>query len=331
MSQSPFTAAKQSGKAGPNLLLYYENVARAEEMAELIRARFPQLPLHVATTPATGHDAITQAEIVVGWGTPTGMLHEAPQLKWFHKLGAGVDDLVLGDEIPDGVVLTRTDGTVFATRMAEYCVAYMFAFSQNVRRIVDQQKEQQWNPFVTELLAGKTVGVAGVGDIGGEVARKAAALDMNVIGWRRSPGDVEHVAKMYSGPDEFHTFLHNSDYVVIVLPLTPKTKGLFDARAFEHMRDGARLINVGRGPIVDEKALIDALRSGKLGGAALDVFDVEPLPAEHPLWDLDNVIVTPHMSGPSVAAAVAEPLLDNLTRYLAGEPLQKVVDRSRSY
>lgn len=316
---------------GPTMLIYYENVKRADEMATVVRERFPQISVNVATSPEQGRAAIGDAEIVVGWGTPKGLLEQAPRLKWFHKLGAGVDDLMMTEQIPPGVVLTRTDGTVFAERMAEYVVAYMLAFSQNVRRILNQQAERQWNPFVTEMIAGKTVGVAGVGDIGQEVARKAAALDMHVVGWRRSPGDVEGIRRMYAGPDEFRPFLAASDFVVIVLPLTPATKGLFDAEALGSLRPGAFLINVGRGPIVVESALVDALRSGHLGGAALDVFDVEPLPHDNPLWTLDNVIITPHMSGPSLAANVAAPLLDNLKRYLAGEPLHKVVERARAY
>lgn len=325
------TEHQHKAPANPNVLIYYENVSRAQEIAAFVRARFPELSLQVATTPEAGRAAVPTADIVVGWGTPPGLLQNAPRLKWFHKLGAGVDDIVLSEQLPPDVLLTRTDGTVFAPRMAEYCIAYMLAFSQNVRRVLAQQQQRAWKPFVTDMLAGKTVGVAGVGDIGQEIARKAAALDMHVIGWRRSPGDVQHVDDMYVGRHQFHTFLAAADFIVIVLPLTPETKGLFDAKAFTAMRQGAYVINVGRGPIIVEDALIDALRSGHLGGAALDVFDVEPLPENHLLWSFDNVIITPHMSGPSVAANVAEPLLDNLERYLAGKPLLKVVDRTRSY
>lgn len=314
-----------------NLLLYYENAERAAEIETLIEERFPQLSVTRATKAEEAFAAVADAHIVVGWGTPPGLLDNAPHVRWFHKLGAGVDDLTLGDEIPDHVTLTRTDGAVFAERMAEYTIAYMLAFTQNVPRILRQQRAREWTPFVTNVIAGQTVGVAGVGDIGSAVARKAAALDARVVGWRRSPGDVEHVDRMYAGADEFHEFLGVSDFVVVVLPLTPATKGLFDADAFAAMRKGAYVVNIGRGPILVESALIDALQSGRVAGAALDVFDVEPLPEDHPLWALDNVIITPHMSGPSLASDVAAPLLVNLERYLQGEPLSKVVERRRAY
>src|SRR5690625_514242 len=154
----------------------------------------------------------------------------------------------------------------------------MLAFTQNVPRILQQKRERTWTPFVTETIAGKTVGVAGVGDIGSEVARKASALGARVVGWRRSEGDVASIDRMYVGPSQFYEFLTASDFVVVVLPLTPATKGLFDAEALATMRPGTYIINVGRGPIIVESALIDALRSGHIAGAALDVFDVEPLP-----------------------------------------------------
>lgn len=315
----------------PKLLIYYEREERARQLEAFVKERFPQLPVTVALRPEEAFAAVADTEIVVGWGTPEGLLRQAPRLRWVHKLGAGVDDFMLGDELPEHVVLTRTDGGVFAERMAEYCIAYMLAFCQNSLRIFRQQSRREWRPFLTETIADKTVGVAGVGDIGSAVARKAAALGARVVGWRRSPGDVEAIDHMYVGPDEFFPFLRESDFVVIVLPLTPATKGLFDEAALNEMRDGAYLVNVGRGPIVVESALVDALRRGKLGGAALDVFDVEPLPADNPLWELDNVIITPHMSGPSLAPDVAGPLLNNLERYLQGKPLHKVVDRGRAY
>lgn len=315
----------------PKLLLYYEREDRARELKALVEEGFPQLPVTLALRPEEAFAAASDAEILVGWGTPPGLLKQAPKLRWFHKLGAGVDDLMLGDEVPDHVVLTRTDGSVFAERMAEYCLTYMLAFCQDALRIFRQQSRREWTPFRTERIADKTIGVAGVGDIGGAVARKAAALGARVIGWRRSPGDVEGIDRMYAGRDEFYPFLRESDFIVIVLPLTPATRGLFDGAALEEMRDGSYLVNVGRGPIVVESALVDALRRGKLAGAALDVFDTEPLPADNPLWELDNVIITPHMSGPSLAPDVAGPLLANLERYLKGDPLLKVVDRGKAY
>lgn len=315
----------------PSLLIYYENETRAQQIAAMVAERFPQLSPRVATTPDAAAGAVADAEIIVGWGLPVKLLREATRLRWFHKLGAGVDDLIMVDGLPSDVTLTRTDGKVFGARMAEYTIAYVLAHTQNVRRILQQQAAGKWEPFITDTIAGKTIGVAGVGDIGSEVVRKAAALDMNVVGWRRSAVDVEGVSRTYVGEDEFHDFLGVCDFIVIVLPLTPATRGLFDADAFAAMRDGAHLVNIGRGPIVVEEHMIAALQSGKLSGATLDVFDEEPLPPNNPLWTMPNVTITPHMSGPSVAAAVAAPFLANLERYLAGERLHKVVARNTGY
>lgn len=314
-----------------NVIIYYQDTERAEKVRDMVAARFPQLTVHAVSTRADAEKLVSEADVIAGWGFPTELLTEATRLRWFHKLAAGVDDVVAAGTLPKQAVLTRTDGRIFGRRMAEYVIAYMLAFAQDIPRILRQQDQRRWQPFVTRRLAEQTVGVAGVGAIGQEVVRRAAALGMRVVGWRRSPGDVEGVAKMYVGKDEFHAFLGECDFVVIVLPLTAETRGLFDDAAFAAMRDGAYLINVGRGPIVQERALIGALESGKLAGATLDVFDVEPLPADHPFWSMPNVIVTPHMSGPSVPEEVVPPFLENIERFLAGRPLLRQVDLNRGY
>lgn len=314
-----------------NVMIYYQDVQRARTVRDMVAAGFPELTVHAVSSPQDAERLVAEVDVIAGWGFPTALLAKATRLRWFHKLAAGVDDIVAAGTLPKQAVLTRTDGRIFGRRMAEYAIAYMLAFSQDIPRILRQQAERRWQPFVTQPLAGKTVGVAGVGEIGSEVVQRAAALGMRVVGWRRSAGDVDGVERMYVGGQEFHAFLGRCDFVVIVLPLTASTRGLFDDAAFEAMRDGAYLINVGRGPIVQEQALLRALQSGKLAGATLDVFDVEPLPADHPFWGLSNVIITPHMSGPSVPEEVVPPFLENIKRFLAGEPLLRQVDLSRGY
>lgn len=315
----------------PTVLIYYQNEQRAEEVRAIVAERFPQLPIEAVSTPEQAEARIGQVDVIAGWGFPPALLAKASKLRWFHKFAAGVDDIILAGTLPEQAVLTRTDGRVFGGRMAEYVITYILAHTQDIPRILQQQADRVWQPFLTHTVAGKTLGIAGVGDIGQEIVRRAAALDMRVVGWRRSPEDVEGVERVYAGAEQFHPFLAECDFIVVVLPLTPGTKGLFDHAAFSAMRDGVYLINVGRGPIVQEQALIHALKSGKVAGATLDVFDVEPLPANHPFWHMDNVIVTPHMSGPTVAAEVCAPFLDNMERFLAGEPLLKQVDPQRGY
>ncbi|MFS8523255.1 MAG: D-2-hydroxyacid dehydrogenase [Limnochordales bacterium] len=313
------------------VLIYYQNEKRAEEVRSLVARRFPQLTVRAVSARGDAEALVEEADVIAGWGFPTDLLARARRLRWFHKFAAGVDDVVAAGTLPPQAVLTRTDGRVFGRRMAEYVIAYMLAHSQNVPRILRQQAERRWKPFLTTTLAGRTVGIAGLGDIGQEIVRRAAALDMRVLGWRRSAGDVPGVERMYAGREEFHEFLGQCDYVVVVLPLTDATRGLFDDTAFAAMRDGTYLINVGRGPVIQEQALLRALESGKLAGATLDVFDVEPLPEDHPFWRMENVIVTPHMSGPTVAEEVTAPFIENMERFLAGRPLLKQVDLQRGY
>lgn len=320
-----------SREATINVIIYYQDAERARKVRDMVAARFPQLVVHAVSTREEAERLAPEADIIAGWGFPPDLLTKATRLRWFHKLAAGVDDIVTAGTLPKQAVLTRTDGRIFGRRMAEYVVAYMLAFSQDIPRILRQQAERRWQPFITRPLAGRTVGVAGVGEIGSEVVRKAAALGMRVVGWRRTPGPVDGVEHMFVGKEEFHAFLGECEFVVIVLPLTAETRGLFDDAAFAAMRDGAYLINVGRGPIVQEQALIRALEAGKLAGTTLDVFDVEPLPPDHPFWRMPNVIVTPHMSGPSVPEEVVPPFLENIERFLSGQPLLRQIDLGRGY
>jgi len=169
-----------------------------------------------------------------------------------------------------------------------------------------------------------------VGDIGREIARVARAVGMHVIGVSRSGERVPAVERVYR-PGYLARAMAAADFVVVVVPLTKKTRGLIDAEALAAMRPDAWLLNIGRGAVVDEAALLEALRTRRIAGAVLDVFPTEPLPPEHPLWELDNVVITPHVAGPSTAQEIAPVFNDNLARWLRGRPLQHVVDRTRGY
>jgi phosphoglycerate dehydrogenase-like enzyme len=201
-------------------------------------------------------------------------------------------------------------------------------------RVLADQRRHHWERFALDTLPGKTLGIVGFGHVGRAIARLARGAGLRIVAVRRTSAlsgspDVDVVYP----PAGLRTLLHESDYVVLIVPLTPETTGLLGKAELSAMKSGAVLINVGRGQLVDEPALVDALRSGHLGGAALDVFASEPLPASSPLWDLPNVLVTPH----SMSTALGENELmvdlfcDNLRRYLAGEVLRNVFDRERGY
>jgi phosphoglycerate dehydrogenase-like enzyme len=247
-------------------------------------------------------------------------LLKSPTMRWLQSFSAGVDNPFFAQILERGVRLTTASGTS-ASPIAQTVVMYMLALSRNLRGWMHNQDRKEWTMHPIEELDGASLAVIGMGPIGEHVARLGVALGMRVEAVRRTPAGTEPCPTFPMA--HLHAVLNRADWVVVALPHTPDTRGLFDANAFAAMRPGVRFINVGRGELVDETALTSALQSGHLGGAGLDVFATEPLPTESPLWSMDNVIITPHNSGWSTRADErAEDLfIDNLGRYLRGEPL----------
>ena len=303
----------------------------AQRYADLVRAARPDADIVISTKPAEAEQAIHEAEILLGWFFPPSMFSKAERLRWIHKVSAGVDDVAFNPDIPSEVTLTRTDGSMIAPRMVEYVLGSIFAIVQRFPKAWKQQHERRWQSFPVGLAKGRTVGVAGLGDIGGAIARAVHANGMRVVGWRRTPTECSSVDRVYAGREELVPFVAACDFVVIVLPATAATKGLFSSEVFSAMKPSAHLINVGRGAAVDEEALALAILDGRIAGAALDVFVDEPLPPSSPLWEIEQILITPHVSGPVVPEEVVGCFLDKLGNYLRGEPLQCQVDRHRGY
>ena len=247
-------------------------------------------------------------------------------LRWMQTFSAGVDNKFFDLVLAKGTRLTTASGAS-ASPIAQTVVMYLLALSRDLRGFVRSQEAHRWEPREIEELDGSTLLVAGTGPIGSEVARLGEALGMTVEAVRRSPRGDEPRTTWPIG--RLHEALGRADWVVSALPLADGTRGIFGADAFAAMRPGARFVNVGRGELVDEAAMIGALRSGRLAGAALDVFAVEPLPPDSPLWDMPNVIVTPHSSGESSRATerVHDLFLDNLARWTSGRSLVNEVVR----
>lgn len=250
---------------------------------------------------------------------------KAPSLRWLHSFSAGVDSPFFIQQMERGVRLSNSSGAT-ASPIAQTAMLYMLALSRDLRAWVHSQDRAEWSMHPIEELDGARLAVVGMGPIGAEIARLGVALGMNVEAVRRTPTGHEPCPTFPFAalPD----VLGRADWVAVALPLADETRHLFDAAAFARMKKGARFINVGRGELVDETALIDALRSGHLGGAGLDVFEVEPLPAESPLWSMDNVIITPHNSGssPRSAERAVDIFVDNLGRWVRDEPLHNAVN-----
>lgn len=318
--------------SSPSILVYSPVPGEAAAYAELLRKAAPDVTLHVATAREQVSPAAAEAEILLGWKFPQGLTVSMRRLRWIHKISAGVEDMLTElARIPD-LIVSRTDGSAIAPRMVEYVLGAIFATTQQFPRAWSQAKDGVWQPYLVDRASGKTVGVAGLGDIGAKIALALNVNGMNVVGWRRSDGSPpQGVEKVYRGKREFQRFVSVCDFVVSVLPATDDTNDVFDADAFAAMKPGTVFINVGRGNSVDEDALADALSTGMIAGAVLDVFKVEPLPSSSRLWGLRNLLITPHVSGPLLPEDVISSFLANLARFQAGTPLQKLVDAGRGY
>jgi phosphoglycerate dehydrogenase-like enzyme len=286
--------------------------------------------------------AIRGAEVYLGMGLPRDLLSAALEpprrLRWVHSGAAGVASLLHPELSLHGIVLTNSAG-VHGPPMAESVLGMILYFARGFDYAVRARSRREWGSAAFQAgssgvreVAGATVGIIGLGGVGREVARRARSLGMKVVAIRRRPGPDDDV-EMLEGPDALDRLLARSDYVVATAPSTAATRGLIDAARIARMRPGSVFINVARGDLVDETALIDALRSGRLRGAALDVFGDEPLPPSSALWDLDNVLITPHVSATTTRFWQRETslILDNLRRYLDGRTLRNTVDLEAGY
>ncbi len=301
-----------------------------------IEAALDRADLAFADTVRAMAEALEGAEVVLAWRADGDLLRSAwthaGSLRWVQSIAAGVDRLLFPALVEADVVVTNARG-VFEDAMAEYVLGLLLAFAKDLPGTLAWQRERRWEHRETERLAGARLLVVGLGPIGRAVARLARAVGMEVEGVASAPRPGDGVVARVGGPEELPRLLAGADYVVNALPLTARTRGLFDAAAFAAMKPSARFVNVGRGGTVDEEALAAALREGRLAGAALDVVQTEPLPPESPLWDVPGLLLSPHMSGDAVGwkERVVALFLDNLDRYVSGRPLRNVVDKRRGY
>lgn len=249
---------------------------------------------------------------------------KSPHLKWLHTFSAGVDSPFFVQLLEQGIRISNSSGAT-ASPIAQTTILYMLALSRNVRAWMQHQSNHEWTRHEFTELDGSRLAVIGLGPIGLEIARLAIALNMHVEGIRRTPDGTEPCTTF--GFDKMHEVVSKADWVAVALPLTPNTTNIFDAAFFSAMKKGAYFVNVGRGELVDETQIIAALQSGHLAGAALDVFATEPLPEDSPLWEMPNVIITPHSSGASHNSALrAEKIfVENLRRFVADGSLTNEV------
>ncbi len=311
-----------------NVLIY--NPDRTAAYVDLLTKRAPELRLLVCESEADVARSIKDADVLfVSTKFPTRYVQLATRVRWIQAMGAGVERFAKDMRIPDSIAFTRVN-TGFGEKISEYVLGYMLARTQRMRDVVGHQQAKRWEPLDCSWLYGETLGVAGVGAIGGAIARKARAFDMHVIGFDLIPRDDPAIETCY-GFQQLLEFVSRPRFISISLPLTSQTEGLFDLGVFEAMRADSILINTARGGVVREADLIDALQRGVIGGAVLDVFEQEPLAPDSPLWEMENVIITPHHAGPSVPDEMVAFFLDNLDRWQRGATMHGVVDREKGF
>jgi phosphoglycerate dehydrogenase-like enzyme len=271
------------------------------------------------------------------WAGPTRIvaaLHKAPRLRWIHARSAGLDRVLVPEVVTHPAVVTNGRGA-FGPALAEFVLAALLYFLKDVRRLLTQQAAGEWKPFDMERLEGRAVAIVGYGDIGRAVASRLKPLGTKILALRRRPqlSERDPLVDETLPADRLLELMARADDVVVAMPLTPETRGFVGREAIARMKSTATLVNVGRGAVVDERALVEALEQRRIGGAALDVFETEPLPAESPLWRLPNVLLSPHCAD-HVPGWVDESMcvfLRQLDRFRRGEPLQDVVEKARGY
>ncbi|MFI6749420.1 D-2-hydroxyacid dehydrogenase [Actinomadura luteofluorescens] len=280
--------------------------------------------------------ALPGADVLFMWDflsdALAGAWPESGGPEWVHIASAGVDRLMFPGLTHSDTIVTNSRG-VFDEPIAEYVLGLVLAFAKDLHTTLRLQGERRWRHRETERVTGARALVVGTGPIGRAIGRRLSAAGLAVSGAGRTARDADPDLGVVHPMERLGEALAEADYVVLAAPLTPQTRGMIDAAALERMRPSARLVNVGRGGLVAEGDLVEALRAGRIAGAALDVFEDEPLPASSPLWDLPNVIVSPHMSGDVVGwrDELVRLFADNLGRYVSGRPLRNVVDKRLGY
>lgn len=318
-------------RQGPALTILLNHPA-ADSYGRLIGERFPQVRAIVAPDSARLERYIGEADALLAFRFPVEVFDQATKLRWFQCTGAGVDSIFPLRDRVGHITVTNARG-IHGDIIADYVMAGATMLHWDFRRFLREQAERRWNPRYVAPLADRTLGVVGLGSIGTTIARRAKSAGMTVVGSKRDISvPVNDVDQLFAS-DALQDLLPLCDFVVIAVPGTAETVGLIGAPEIERMRREAFLINIARGNVVVEAELIKALRAGAIAGAMLDVFEREPLPQDSPLWDMPNVIATPHMAGSAAnyTERVFSILAENIERFLKGEVLKNVVDLRRGY
>lgn len=310
-----------------------------ERLLDRLKASAADTDLVVGVDAQAFASVASTATVILSWGASRDQLREVVlmcrNVRWIHVMSAGLDS-VLSQELEESPAMLTNGRGVFSQSLGEWVVGAILYFAKDFRRLLRSQAEGLWDPFDVVEISGQTVGIVGYGDIGRAAAARAGAMGMRVLGLTRRgplPDHPDDLAEQLFAPADRIRMIEQCDYVVVTAPLTPHTRGLIGEAELAAMKPDAVIINIGRGPVIQEDALVRALSEKRIKGAALDVFDTEPLPEGHAFYSLENVLLSPHSADHTSAWLdnAMEFFLENLQRYREGEPLANVVEKGRGY
>ncbi len=318
--------ASTVGRRSRMNLLFYSDVDDAALWRRCLSDADPSIDVRI--WPDLGPRADIEAALV--WRPPPGELAALPNLKLVVNLGAGVDHIVQDRSLPEHVPIARIVDPAMSLMMTQFVLLSVLRHHRNFGDFERARSERRWAYILPRPSSERSVGVMGLGHLGSAAAAELVRQGFKVRGWSRTARDLPGV-ECFHGPVQLKPFLEGCEILVLILPLTPETTGLINRETLACLPVGARLINVGRGSLVNDEALLDALDCGHIAEATLDVFQTEPLPADHPYWSRPQVLVTPHLASIAVPQSAARQVADNLRRLREGLPLLNLVDRSRGY
>lgn len=313
------------------------DTAYRPKLEEIIRHRISPVEFVYVSPNGEVNGSLNDAEVFIAWGLEGRIVEpvvsQVNSLRWFHLMSAGVNDLMFPSMRDSDIVLTNARG-IFAIPIAESVLAVMLLVSKKLRENFTDAKKRHWERLPRQELKGQTAGIYGLGAIGSEVAKRLLCFEMNVIGLKRRPDEPPPVSvdELY-GITDLVDFLHRSDWVIVSSALTPDTYSRFGENEFKEMKPQAWFVNIARGEIADEHALLKAIENGWIAGACLDAFTQEPLPKDSPFWEHPKVVMTPHNSSnsPNTAQRNLELFKENFEHYLTGKPLRNIVNKNAGY
>ena len=295
------------------------------------------LPHSVAVSASEVGAATQPADVILHWAGPRELLRAAflsnPQVRWIHSRSAGLDSILFPELVESPIPLTNGSG-VFSPSLGEFALAAILYFAKDFRRMLRNQQQSRWEPFDVEEIAGRTVGIVGYGDIGRAVAGRVHAMGMRVLALKRHPpASPDPLVDEFFRPRDLNVMLGRCDYVVVAAPLTPETHHMIGEAAFAAMKPNAVVINIGRGPVIDQAAMVRALTEGRIKGAGLDVFEHEPIPPGDPIYQLENVLISPHCADHTKTWLddAMRFFIEQYERFSIGQPLRNIVEKHLGY